>query len=42
MVKGLGVGLGLWSGIRLRFTLKVLGVGLWLWSRLRLRVIVWA
>ena len=42
MVKGPGVGLGLWSGIRLRFRLKVLGVGLWLWSGLRLRVMVWA
>ena len=28
MVKGLGVGLGLWSGLRLRFMVKGLGVGL--------------
>ena len=34
MVKGLGAGLGLWSEIRLRFTLKGLGV----WSLL----MVWA
>ena len=30
MVKGLGVGSGLWSGLRLRFMVKGLGVG-WLW-----------
>ena len=42
MVKGLGVGFGLWSGIRLTFTLKGLGVGLGLWSGLRLSVMVWA
>ena len=30
MDKGLGAGLGLSSGIRLRFTLEGLGVGLWL------------
>ena len=30
MVKGLGVGLGLWSGIRLRFSFKGLGVCSWL------------
>ena len=41
MVKGLGVGLGLWSGIRVRFTLKGLGVGLGLCSGLRLSVMVW-
>ena len=29
MVKGLGVGLGLWSGLRLRFMVKGLGVGSW-------------
>ena len=40
MVKGLGVGLGLWSGIRFRFTLKHLGVGLGLWSGLRLSFMV--
>ena len=42
MVKGLGVVLGLWSGLRLRFTLKGLGVGLGLWSGLRLTVMVCA
>ena len=42
MVKGLGVVYGLWSGIRLRFTLKGLGVGLGLWSGVRLSVMVWA
>ena len=30
MVKGLGVGLGLWSGIRLRFRFRRLGVCSWL------------
>ena len=30
MVKGLGVGLGLWPEIRLRFMVKGLGVGSWL------------
>ena len=42
MVKGLGVVLGLRSGIRLTFTLKGLGVGLGLWCGLRLSVMVWA
>ena len=29
MVKGLGVGLVLWPGLRLRFMVKGLGVGSW-------------
>ena len=41
MVNFLGVGLGLWSGLRLRRMVHGvgLGLGLWLWSGLRLRVI---
>ena len=41
MVNGLALGLGLWSGLRLRRLANGLGLGLGLWSGLRLRVIVW-
>ena len=39
MVNFLGVGLGLWSGLRLRRMVYGLGLGLGLWCGLRLRVI---
>ena len=42
MDKGLGAGLGLWSGLRLRFMVNGLGAGLALWPGLRLRVMAWA
>ena len=39
MVNGVSVGLGLWSGLRLRGVVKGLGLSLELWSGLRLRVL---
>ena len=36
MVNGLGLGLGLWSGLRLKFMVNGLGLGLGSWLR------VWA
>ena len=42
MVNGLSLGVGLWSGLRLRGVVNGLGLGLALWSGLRLRVMVWA
>ena len=42
MVNGLSLGLGLWSGLRLRRMVNGLSLGLELWSGLRLRVMVWA
>ena len=36
MVNGLGLGLGLWSGLRLRFMVNGLGLGLGSW------LMVWA
>ena len=42
MVNGLGLGLILWSKLRLRRKVNGLGLGLALWSGLRLRVMVWA
>ena len=36
MVKGLGLGLGLWSGLRLKFMVNGLGLGLFSW------LMVWA
>ena len=37
MVNGLGLGLGVWSGVRLSHMINGLGLGLGLWSELRLR-----
>ena len=42
MVNGLGLGFGLWSGLRLRRMVNGLGLCLVLWTGLRLRVMVWA
>ena len=42
MVNGLGLGLGLWSGLRLSRFVNALGLGLGVWSWLKLRVRVWA
>ena len=42
MVNGLGVGLGLWSELKLRRVVNGLGLRLGLWSRSRLKVMVWA
>ena len=39
MVNGLCLGLGLWSGLRLRGVVNGLGLSLGLWSGLRLRVL---
>ena len=40
MVNGLSLGLGLWSGLRLRRMVNGLSLGLELWSGLRLRRMV--
>ena len=37
MVNGLGLGLGLWSGLRLSRMINGLGLGFGLWCGLRLR-----
>ena len=42
MVNGLSLGLGIWSGLRLRGVVNGLGLSLRLWSGLRLRVLVCA
>ena len=42
MVNGLSLGLGIWSGLRLRGVVNGLGLSLGLWSGLRLRVLVCA
>ena len=42
MVNGLGLGLELWSELRLRRMVNGLGLGLGLWFGLRLSVMVWA
>ena len=42
MVNGLDLGLGLWSGLRVRRMVNGLGLGLVLWTGFRVRVIVWA
>ena len=42
MVNGLGLGLVLWSELRLRRMVNCLGLGLALWFGLRHRVMVWA
>ena len=42
MVNCLGLGLGLWSGLRVRRMVNGLGLGLVLWTGVRVRVMVWA
>ena len=42
MVNGLSLGLGIWSGLRLRGVVNGLGLSLGLWSGLMLRVLVCA
>ena len=42
MVNGLGLGLVLWSELRLMRMVNGLGLGLALWFGLRHRVMVWA
>ena len=39
MVNGLSLGLGLWSGLRLRGVVNGLGLSLGLWSGFTLRVL---
>ena len=42
MINGLSLGLGLWSGVRLRRMVNCLGLGLGFMCCLRLSVMVWA